>query len=408
MGDMPVALNETQNNVCKLISAAMFRRNESFSDTTDWEAVYNEMRAQTSQGLVLDILPELSISDALKKVWRSDCYQTIKTGIKLRYEQGELLSLFEKAGIPYVILKGTAAAMYYPNPMLRGMGDIDVYIPLPYHEEVRELLNSNGYALKEKKNQYRKKYIRHITYYKDGIEFEIHRAFAMINSAKERMFVDSLLEQCCRDDSKTIRNSQGDSSFLAPQTNVNGIVLLEHIGQHMLDGLGLRQITDWMMFVNASLHDSEWISFRKLAQEAGLEKLAKTVTKMCVKYFGLQGSYDWCMDADDKNVEKILTYLFESGNFGTKFGEASQVVAVTTHFKRSTNYFSTLQATGEYNWELYKKHHWLKPFAWLYQIFRYTGQALMSPNFMKKFIKGSSAVRRRFELMKSLGIYKKV
>ena len=36
--------------------------------------------------------------------------------------------LFENNNIPLVILKGTAAAMYYPKPQLRTMGDIDFLV----------------------------------------------------------------------------------------------------------------------------------------------------------------------------------------------------------------------------------------------------------------------------------------
>ena len=33
-------------------------------------------------------------------------------------------------------LRGTAAAMYYPNPMLREMGGVDVHVPYRYHAEL--------------------------------------------------------------------------------------------------------------------------------------------------------------------------------------------------------------------------------------------------------------------------------
>ena len=33
--------------------------------------------------------------------------------------------------------------------------------------------------------------------------------------------------------------------------------------------------------------------------------------------------------------------------------------------------FKQLQSRGETNWTLYHKHTWLRPFAWIYQLFRY-------------------------------------
>ena len=67
----------------------------------------------------MDILPELPHPDELKKIWRSECFQKVKTGIRLRYEQAEFLFIWEKHKIHYVVLKGTVTALYYPNSMLR-------------------------------------------------------------------------------------------------------------------------------------------------------------------------------------------------------------------------------------------------------------------------------------------------
>ncbi len=400
---MAFELNTTQATVCKLISAAMFHTKETFAADVDWNAVREEMRAQTVQGLVLDILPELPISEELRKSWRNECLQIMKSGILLRSEQGSFLRILEEAEIPYVVLKGTAAAMYYPNPLLRAMGDVDVYIPDQFHEKVKSLLLNNDYSFKKVEH-----YKRHVEYFKNDAVFEVHRTFATINGPKEKAYVDGLLETCCSGDpSQAVRVAQGQSAFNVPQTNINGIVLLEHIGQHMIAGLGLRQIIDWMMFVNTALHDNEWEVFQEMARKAGLETLAKTVTKMCIDCLGLYDSYFWCMDADDRTSEEILAYLFDSGNFGRKQVNYGRVSQVENRIRYSGGIISALQAAGESNWKLYKQYHWLKPFAWFYQIFRYTRQILTSPDGVRTLSKGTVEANRRSDLMKSLNIYRK-
>ncbi len=40
---------------------------------------------------------------------------------KMLFEQKNLVSLFTANDIPFVIIKGMAAAVYYPNPLLRTM-----------------------------------------------------------------------------------------------------------------------------------------------------------------------------------------------------------------------------------------------------------------------------------------------
>ena len=199
----------------------MFHTPEIIATDVDWQAVYEEMRTQTIQGLVMDILPELPCPDDLKKLWRSECFQMVKNGIRLRYEQAEFLSILEKYEIPYVILKGTAAAMYYPNPMLRGMGDVDVYVPYRYHAELTRMLTENGYAqLKDKED-----YVRHREFEKNAVEFEVHRAYAFVNSKKEKEYIDGLLEKCCSGEVKADKAEQGATVFYFPPKDINGIVL---------------------------------------------------------------------------------------------------------------------------------------------------------------------------------------
>ena len=400
---MSLELTNTQSTLCRLISAAMFQNHETFTEDADWNAVHQEMRNQAVRGLVKDLLPELPMPEELKKIWRKECFQVIASGIRLRNAQEDFLQILEAGNIPYVILKGTAAAMYYPNPMLREMGDVDVYVPERFHEKVRELLLKESYQQQEGNEHYK----RHSNFSKDGIEYELHRRFATINSLKEKKYIDGLLEECCSDLQKTVRIVQGEATFCSLPGYVNGLVLLEHIGQHLIAGLGLRQIIDWMMFVSTALHDDKWPEFQKMARNAGLETLAKAVTKMCVRYFGLKGSFGWCMDVDERISEEILAYLFDSGNFGLKKREDGKVSTVENRIKNKRSLIVALQTAGEINWKLYKRHRWLKPFAWVYQIVRYTSQVLTSPDGIRMLSKGTAEANRRAKLMKDLDIYRK-
>ena len=89
-------------------------------DLPDWQPVFDEMKQQAVAGLPGDWLE----SHLNVKSWISYC--RIKQGnwVRLMYAQDQLLQLLEANDIPCVILKGAAAAMAYPNPTLRLMGDI--------------------------------------------------------------------------------------------------------------------------------------------------------------------------------------------------------------------------------------------------------------------------------------------
>jgi len=394
-------LDGTQETICKLLSLALFENEESFQTEVDWDLVLKEMKIQTVEGLVQHKLSSIPASGEVIKKWQDACYRIIRNNIVIRVQQTKLSTLFEEASFSYLVLKGAAAAVYYPDPVLRVMGDIDIYVSPNSFDKAKDLMVSNGYMQLTTERDHD----RHMSFSKDQISFELHKSFATINGEREKEFVNDLLNTCCNRENIVIVEDEYGSFCVAP-TKVNGIVLLEHIAQHMLSGLGLRQIVDWMMFVNSSLHDEEWPAFSELAENAGLVKLAKTVTKMCCSYFGLKGNFTWCQDADAELSDEVLRYLFESGNFGRKNKNVSRIASVNNKFNNSKNKFKTLQLNGERNWKLYKKHHWLRPFAWVYQTKRYVFKSLSDPHMISNYSNGLQEAKRRKRMLDDLGVYR--
>ena len=52
----------------------------------------------------------------------------ISNNIQLLWEQQRLEEILH--GIPYLVLKGSAASIYYPEPLRRTLGDIDIVVRL--------------------------------------------------------------------------------------------------------------------------------------------------------------------------------------------------------------------------------------------------------------------------------------
>ena len=68
---------------------------------------------------------------------------------QILYAQDELVNLMEQHQIPIVILKGIAAAMYYPMPEYRSMGDVDFLVWEKDYRKAFDLMKKNGYVLAE-------------------------------------------------------------------------------------------------------------------------------------------------------------------------------------------------------------------------------------------------------------------
>ena len=286
--------------------------------------------------------------------------------IRILYAQDELVAFFRDSGIPMVILKGAAAAVYYSEPIQRTMGDIDLIVPQSLFESAQSLMEQSGYERETVEPD--KLDARHIAYNKDGITFELHHHFSHEGIDVEKYVIQGL-------EFPVTADLSGHAFPMLP-TLENGLVLLAHVAQHLRNELGLRQMIDWMMYVHAQLTDEYWeTAFHAAAAECGLETLAITSTQLCRKYLGLPDPITWCDGADDKLVDDLLENLLITGNFGHAHGAGSSVETVTTNIKR-TGLFRYLQQQGEHNWKAYQEHKALKPFCWAYQIGRYIHRGL--------------------------------
>ena len=313
-------------------------------------------------------------------------YQQIAYYIRYTHEEQELIQLLEGHGIPLVILKGAAAAVYYPIPSRRSFGDIDFLVLPERFMDTVKLLEENGYIRGEDNE-------RHIAYRKGGIHFELHRRYSHEDIDIERYVLDGLEHRV------TGRIDQHEFPMLPPLAN--GLVLLDHMRSHLKTGLGLRQVIDWMMYCHKELNDGFWQdSFRFAAEEAKLTTLAITATALCQKYLGLTSDITWCCDADEALVDELLNNLLMSGNFGRKQGLGNGVEKVTTAFRRE-GLFRRLQRAGEHNWKAYHRNHRLRPWCWLYQIFRYMRQGIGRIRYVRADIARGN---ERYELLKKLGI----
>ena len=271
-------MTQSETVLLSLIKKSLFGTDEFIPADTDWNAVLKEAELQAVLGIVTAALPQECPSE-IKTKWQTTEYQRIAQQVRYWNAHDQLDQLLTEHKIPYVILKGAAAAMYYPIPSRRVMGDIDFLVPPEHFDTAKQILIENGYSPNHESID------RHIGFSKNHVSFELHRHFSYSDLYLEDAVLSGL--------SHAERKDVDGHHFPVLPVAENGLVLLAHLWSHLHSGVGMRQAIDWMMFVHAHLDDNLWNkAFSKLARDHGLEKLAITATQMCHQYFGLPCS--WC------------------------------------------------------------------------------------------------------------------
>ena len=369
----------------------------------DWKELYQELSAQAIEGTPCEwALKNLEIPEIVKSHWQKSRMNQVVYFYRLLQGQSELCHLMKEHGIPMAILKGTAAAMYYPDPTARAMGDIDFLVSEADFQSAYHLMKDHGYQL-----MYEEDHVDyHITLGKDGFIFEIHRQPAGMLDGPEGDYLMELIQ----DGLQKAEEVDVDSYRIPVLPGLqNGLVLLLHIVKHLKSGLGLRQIIDWMMYVNQELHDENWYgSMQPVLRKVELETLAKSVTKMCQLYLGLgEAEITWCSDISDEVCGELMGYIMQQGNFGRKVMSDDKGVKIVGEIHNPVQFFRLLQERGQKQWELVKKQPALKHVAWFYMLCRYIRKSLQRKAPMKTLLSDVKAGNDRRNLFDQLGIYRK-
>lgn len=361
-------------------------------DVTLWNGIFAEMKTQAIAALPARILPMLSLPPDLYRDWETFILQKMRQNLRNSHEESRLPSILT---VPYVILKGTSAAQYYPHPEFRTMGDIDIMTSQEDHVTACEMLLQSGYQ--EITSHGDAERGRHRAFRKDNAVVEMHIFFASMNDEEKAQIMD-----------RYILDHINEAHALPDL--VNGLVLIEHINQHLENGLGLRQTIDWMMFVDKCLSDENWPGFQVMAAKTGMEMLAITMTRMCEIYLGLPPR-NWSAGADEGLCAQLMEYILACGDFGSKQvvqdGDHNRFMQTMAQLGTPAAVFANLQEKGLMQWKAAQRYAPLRPFAWLYQTGHYLSRMVQD----EKKESGAGSLREQYmkakqykEMLDALGV----
>ena len=365
-----------------------------------WPAVRAELEAQSVIGYPTNAIESLELSPADQAEYLARAGKNLSGWYRLMMAQDSVLAEFRQAGIPVAVLKGAAAAANYPQPNSRSMGDIDLIVPPDHFEQAFSLMERLGWEndIELEINP------RHAGFEKAGCpEIELHRYFSTCTNKQQAHFLDQAIYDAIPRAEWT--DVAGFSVPVLPPLE-NGLVLLAHVNQHLGSGLGLRQILDWQMFVDAHLTDELWErSFQHAAQQIGMEKLAVTTTWLCRTYLGLQTSATWFGEADAQLASDLLLYIMQRGNMGRKMERGAQATRTVLHnFRSPAALVRYLYEGGRAHWAPARKHAWLAPAACFYQVGHVIRKGLSRNASMSELVTDARSAQEDIDLLKRLEV----
>lgn len=279
----------------------------------DWAAVFKEAAQQAvlitafdSAGTYKAHIPAEVYMQTFQRVSRG-----MMKNLQVNGAQKALTTLLAQNGYPYVILKGEAAAAYYPRPELRHLGDVDFLIDPAQKEEIAALLEQNGYTGSGHDHAV------HVVFKKPGAHLEMHFDLPGVPNGQQGETVHRYVKNL-------LPTTGAGVQLCVPAAEHHGLILLLHMSHHMVsEGLGLRHLCDWAAFVDRTWKEDFWQDhLLPLLREIGLMKYAAVVTKAASLAMGTSCP-DWAR-AEDDLCGAVLHDILTGGNFGRKDKERSK------------------------------------------------------------------------------------
>lgn len=390
-------MNSSDKFLFSLIGNALFDAELDPNAEYSWQEVFAELTSQAAAAIPADKVGQLRLTGEEREQYSVYVISQVMNWNRVMYTQQMITDALKEASVPAAVLKGAAAGIYYPRPEYRCMGDIDLIVLPEDFPRAVEVLKKAGCRQQNSKNE------RHEIFIIYGVHIELHHYFSSLQDSP--VFAKYLDERIYNGLSHVQYGEiEGIRFPMLPEVE-NGLVLLQHISQHLETGLGLRQIMDWMLYVNTVLDDGLWErEFEKAAERSGLKTLAVVTTRMCRMFLGLPGTYTWCEDADPFLCRDLMTYVMNHGNFGRKDTAGSTTKFLLNSFRNPIAFLRMAQRCGCATWEILDQYSFLRPFAWVHQIIRWMRRGSRRKSFLPSLFRDIRKAGAEDRFLDKLGV----
>lgn len=274
---------------------------------------------------------------------------------------------FDKASIPFFIVKGMNIAACYPIPLLRTMGDLDIVVHEEDKTKADAVLLTMGYSGGEKVPDYDWGYNR------NKIHVELHHQLFYVEPGRNKTsrIQADFFNQCWN----YVVNGKLDWNF-------HFLFILAHLRKHIVNsGAGFRMFMDVAAVIkNDPGLDWPWIEEKLESLYMG--EFSKICFDLCERWFGVKPPIPY-EAINEEFAEEATEKIFANGIFGFNDKSNKNNVAINSIIKNGkARKLSRVQMVLRYMFPSYihmryipyyhfvEGRQWLLPIAWIYRFIR--------------------------------------
>lgn len=268
-----------------------------------WASICNIARKQSVLGIMLDGIDKLESScygltrelkANLKLIWIGEVLQMEQRNQHQTMTMNSLADTLNQYGCHMMLMKGQANGLLYPNPFHRSPGDIDCYLFEDY---------ARGNKIAQMIGAVDEGWYKHSVIHFLGETIENHQFFVLTREGQSSKLLQKELKEALNVDKWEF---YPDSNILLPPVQWNAMFLTYHACAHFLkEGLLLKQVLDWAMFLQKEQDKVDWILFYGFCERYHFRRFIDALTAICVNKLGVQ-IRDSAITAESQYADKLL------------------------------------------------------------------------------------------------------
>lgn len=263
----------------------------------EWNILFDMSMKQCVPSLVLDGLNKSLASEPCqgnkgigkmdKLKWLSMVLNMERLYTKHENVIAELAAFYQRAGYQMMLLKGYGLSKYWPIPNHRPTGDIDIYL-MPMNSDGKEksqpAWKCADKLMTEKLGiQVDNSHHHHSVFTYKGIMVENHYDFINVHSHRSNRWIENEFKTLALKGNEEFTFDNG-AKLLFPSPLLNCLFVARHNASHFAaEHLNLRQLLDWVLFVEERHKDIDWDYFWSMAKKMGMEKFV-----LCMAFIAIE------------------------------------------------------------------------------------------------------------------------
>ena len=279
----------------------------------EWQKLFVLARKHSLEGVLYRSVEQLPLAQRPDAGFMLQWFGLVKRyerlNVAINQRAVEASAYFSHLGIRNCVLKGQGIATYYPEPLLRVPGDIDLWV-----DTDRECV----YAMDICSDKWLQTTYLHLhskVFKETALELHVKPSWMsspFLNCRLQRYF-----KRCWEvDGQRTIALLGTEGDITVPSLEFNRFYLLLHIYHHLFgEGIGLRQLMDYYYVLLSESDEASLQRSRDLLKEYHLVKFAGAVMYVEQKVFGLPKE-KLLVAVDEGEGEFLLKEVMTAGNFG--------------------------------------------------------------------------------------------